>query len=781
MKKLKLLSLFSGIGAFEKALDNLSVPYELVNYCEIDKFASKSYAAIHNVEESMNLGDITKVNEKELPKDIDLITYGFPCQDISLAGKQKGLFNEDGTQTRSGLFFEALRIIEETKPRVAIAENVKNLVGKKFKPQFEIVLNSLEQAGYNNYWKVLNGKNYGIPQNRERVFIVSIRKDIDNGNFEFPEGFPLQLRLKDMLEDEVDEKYYISTDRASLLIQKLIETNQIQDERVCCDSTINDPKVREISNCITSRYDAGIQNQKQIGLCVVEPQPILFGGMQKNQSIKQDGISTTLTSSMGNGGGYVPMVTEPKRLGGLYDTDTTKHQAGAVWDKDCISPTIDTMQGGNRQPCVLVNDNLHECTDKLIQVGNLAGGKWDKINESCRRVYSQEGIAPTLHTCQGGNTEPKVLVREATKKGYAEVVEGDSINFEQPNSKTRRGRVGHGIAQTLTTSPQQGVVINEPTLNKIEIPQIVKVRKYEVDTKKLCNVLRDAKDKVFETVYGISEVLNVPQTKVAHWFRTDDSFAIPDADIWLKLKELLKIETDEFDEAIMTFEEKEGVYEKSERHYFADGIAPTLTSTSAGNEKFIIQDNVQQNNFSGGAYLRNFGSKGKLQNVSDVCDTLQAAMGTGGGNVPIIAEIKQENDSNEQKSLEKSSLIKEVCDKAIYNNLVQPTDVIECSYANTRLKEIEQGYIKKQNSNDNNIMSTLVTNSQKLGICVDNPLRIRKLTPKECFALMGFDETDFLKAEKVNSNTQLYKQAGNSIIVNVLYYILKNLIDSNIL
>ena len=208
---MKVLSLFSGIGAFEKALDNLQIPYELAGFSEIDKYAVKSYCAIHGVPESMNLGDITKIDEKALPKDIDLITYGFPCQDISLAGKQKGLFNDDGTQTRSGLFFEALRIIEATKPKIAIAENVKNLTGKKFKEQFQIVLESLEAAGYNNYWKVLNAKDYGIPQNRERVFIVSIRKDIDSGTFKFPEGFPLELRLKDMLEDEVDEKFYLDS------------------------------------------------------------------------------------------------------------------------------------------------------------------------------------------------------------------------------------------------------------------------------------------------------------------------------------------------------------------------------------------------------------------------------------------------------------------------------------------------------------------------------------------------------------------------------------------
>ena len=207
--KMKLLSLFSGIGAFEKALDRLKVNYELVNYCEIDKYASKAYAMLHDCDESLNLGDITKIDTSALPNDIDLITYGFPCQDISNAGKLKG-FEEKGERTRSGLFFEALRIIEDTKPRIAIAENVKNLTSKKFQKEFDIVLSSLENAGYNNYWKILNAKDFGIPQNRERVFIVSIRKDVDNEMFEFPKPFELQTRLKDVLEDEVDEKYYLS-------------------------------------------------------------------------------------------------------------------------------------------------------------------------------------------------------------------------------------------------------------------------------------------------------------------------------------------------------------------------------------------------------------------------------------------------------------------------------------------------------------------------------------------------------------------------------------------
>ena len=183
--KIKYFSLFSGIGAFEKALVNQEIPFELVGYSEIDKYASKSYSQIHGVPELMNYGDITKIDETKLP-EIDFITYGFPCQDISVAGKQKGFLNEDGTKTRSGLFFDALRIIEHTQPKVAIAENVKNLVGNKFKEQFEIVLESLEDAGYNNYWKVLNAKDYGIPQNRERESLLSVSErmlTIKDSNF----------------------------------------------------------------------------------------------------------------------------------------------------------------------------------------------------------------------------------------------------------------------------------------------------------------------------------------------------------------------------------------------------------------------------------------------------------------------------------------------------------------------------------------------------------------------------------------------------------------------
>lgn len=169
---IKLLSRFSGIGAFEKALTRLGIEYELVGYSEIDKYASKAYELIHNVDHSKALGDICNIDAEKLPKDIDLITYGFPCTDISVAGYQKGLYDEDGGYTRSGLFFEAYRLINTAKPKVAIAENVKALVSDKFYKDYAMICRLLDEAGYNNYVEVLNAKDYEVPQNRERESLL---------------------------------------------------------------------------------------------------------------------------------------------------------------------------------------------------------------------------------------------------------------------------------------------------------------------------------------------------------------------------------------------------------------------------------------------------------------------------------------------------------------------------------------------------------------------------------------------------------------------------------
>ena len=218
MKQISMLSLFSGIGSPEQALKNIGVDYELVGFSEIDKFAIKSYCKVHDVSEDLSLGDITKIDISSLPTDIDLITHGSPCQDFSTAGQQKG--GDKGTGTRSSLMWTTVDIVKHCRPKVVLWENVKNLLSKKHRHNFDEYLEVMEELGYNNYYQVLNAKNYGIPQNRERVFTVSIRKDVDEG-YVFPEPQELTLRLKDMLEDEVDEKYNISICKMQQLIENI--------------------------------------------------------------------------------------------------------------------------------------------------------------------------------------------------------------------------------------------------------------------------------------------------------------------------------------------------------------------------------------------------------------------------------------------------------------------------------------------------------------------------------------------------------------------------------
>ena len=140
-------------------------------------------------------------------------------QTISIAGNKRGFVNEDGTKTRSGLFFDALRIIEHCKPKVAVAENVKNLTSKSMSSIFSIVLESLDNAGYNCYWQVLNSADYGMPQGRERVFIVSIRKDVDDRSFRFPPVIPLEMCMGDLLDEKVPAEFYLSEEKTQSVIR----------------------------------------------------------------------------------------------------------------------------------------------------------------------------------------------------------------------------------------------------------------------------------------------------------------------------------------------------------------------------------------------------------------------------------------------------------------------------------------------------------------------------------------------------------------------------------
>lgn len=416
---LRVLSLFSGIGAFEVALDEEMIDWELDHYCEIDKYACKSYNMIHGTTDDDNLKDVTNIDYSKIG-EIDLLTYGFPCQDISLAGQQKGFVDENGERTRSGLFFNAADIIEKTKPKFAIFENVKNLTSKKFKKEFEIVLSTLDELGYNTYWKVLNAKDYGIPQNRERVFGISIRKDIDKG-YEFPQGFELKLRLKDMLEQEVDEKYYLS--------EKVTERLKITDPTMTKNIVgTTKPDFRTIGQRDAVYQTNGIMGSlvasdyKQPKQILEEPELKQIGGIGERKFGKQyrqgdrvydaNGVAACLTAQpLGNTGWYSSLYAveeelSSKRLGGVFDDEKGKHQAGSVWDTNGLSPTLDTMQGGYRQPCVVVPEN--------------------------------------------------------TKKGYKEAYEDDGVYINRPHQK--RGVVQHGMIQTLKTGQDVGVVVKEPKI-----------------------------------------------------------------------------------------------------------------------------------------------------------------------------------------------------------------------------------------------------------------------------------------------------------------------------
>ena len=219
MSKLKLLELFGGIGACSKAFERIGINYEIVDYVEIDKYAVKSFNAIHGT--SFEPQDICEW-DKDI--EVDLIMHGSPCQDFSLAGKQAGGDKDSGT--RSSLMYETIRIVEELKPKYVVWENVKNLLSKKHKHNFDAYLETMESLGYVNCYQVLNAKDYGIPQNRERVFTISIRNDL-NQTFEFPQKQELKLKLKDMLEDDVDEKYYLS----EKMINFFYKNEQVQKEK----------------------------------------------------------------------------------------------------------------------------------------------------------------------------------------------------------------------------------------------------------------------------------------------------------------------------------------------------------------------------------------------------------------------------------------------------------------------------------------------------------------------------------------------------------------------
>ena len=536
-------SLFSGVGGFEFGLNR--VGGQCVFASEVDKFATQSYKAIHG-EDNLH-GDVTKIDAKDVP-DHDVLVGGFPCQAFSVAGHRGGFEDARGT-----LFFDIARIAKEKQPKFLLLENVKGLVGHDKGKTLDTIVKTLNDIGYRVDFEVLNSKYYGVPQNRERIFIVAIREDlianeewlntkgqtvvpkgkrrisgyenVKTFNFNFPQNDEVVLRLRDVLEQTVDESFYLSEDKTSKLFKQL-----------------------------------------------------------EYKEVKQNGVN---------------------RIAGLYG----KSQAGSVYDPQGVCATLDTAGGGYREPII---------TEPL-----------NPIEEDGEELSYK--VRPTINTMQGGDRQPKIAI-----KGFKE---------------------------------------------------IVRVRKYDVNKLELSELLRSSKKAARISNKEISDKLNVPVTKVEHWFRTDKSFAIPDPNVWFELKKILNITNNEHDEAITTFVSKESNFDTTNRIYDVEYLSPTLNTTSE----------------------------------------------------PKIAAIG--NTSN-------------------------------------------TGHRSHDVHDPNGISPTIAARDYKgakqvaIPVCgLREPIRIRKLTPKECFRLQGFPDYVHDTLEEIGiSNSQRYKQAGNAVTVNVIEALGKELI-----
>lgn len=425
--------------------------WKLVNFCEFDKYATSSYCAIHNEDGSKNLGDITKVDETKL-EPFNMICGGSPCQDFSVAGKQKGSVwtckdcgheynpltvhwserdkcpccgSNNIEKTRSSLLVEYLRVIRANKPNFGMYENVKNIVGKQFKDTFKMFTDELDEYGYNVYWKVLNAKDYGIPQNRERVYLIFIKKELDNGKFIYPEPFDNGMRLKDILEENVDEKFYISEDK----VQRFL-TNLNNEDALLYDA------------CQVKREG---KSREYNDFC-----PTLTARDYKDPRLVNDNV--------------VKQIGTISKCEGNWKNP----QVGRIYSTDGCSPTLNTCGGGSHEP-------------KIVQLGNVnPSGKGMNGN-----VFDENGLAPTLTTNKGeGN---KIAIRQATKKGYIECELGGVADLSYPESKTRRGRVQENgqICPTITAT--------ETGVCRIESP--IRIRKL---TPKECFRLMGFSDENFE-------------------------------------------------------------------------------------------------------------------------------------------------------------------------------------------------------------------------------------------------------------------------------------------
>jgi len=407
-----VIELFSGIGAQAQALKEARIQHRIVATCDIDKYSNRVYEALHG--EKNNIGDIKKV--EKLPK-ADLITYSFPCTDISISGKMKGF--DKGSNTGSSLLWEVQRLLEVARdhdelPRFLLMENVKNIISKRFMPRFQEWLDFLEELGYKNFYQILNAKDYGIPQNRERCFMISILNF--KGDFKFPKKQELKVKLRDFLEEVVDEKYYLSN--------KLIDCfTDMKNRNGLIRGLTFRPKGKDEDYAWTITCHAGSRPTDNF---IIEPIPAALRGrydsdgkIKQRLELKDDGNTNTITTIQKDNLIIVPEATKKgyafaQEGDGIY-TNRVQYKRGVV-QKDKI-PTLKT----NPNDVAVVTKDINN----LISIRRLTPRECFRLmgwsDEDINRAF-KTGVSDTQLYKMAGNSIVVNCLTEIFKK-LKEIIE----------------------------------------------------------------------------------------------------------------------------------------------------------------------------------------------------------------------------------------------------------------------------------------------------------------------------------------------------------------------
>ena len=653
------------------------------NYAAIDNIIWLPVRSIEKLDYSSQVYNLEVENDNSYTANNAIVHN---CQDFSVAGKQKGSVwtckdcgheynpltvhwskrdkcpqcnSSNIEKTRSSLLVEYLRVIRANKPNFGIYENVKNIVGKQFRDTtFKLFEDELHEYGYNTYWKVLNAKNYGIPQNRERVYLIFIRKDLDNGQFKFPEPFDNGIRLKDILENEVDEKFYLSDDK----VQKFL-SNFNQSELPV--TTRNSDTVSTIR---ATYYKNGERN-----VCENIENGNGYEGIVESNNVKQIGNISEGNSSWGN------------------------PQTGRIYSAEGISPTLNICGGGQREPKIITGlaSNYGENFEKETDISNTLQA----------RDYKGFG-KQTMNVV--------IKIPQATKQGYIECEVGGVADLSYPNSKTRRGRV----QENRTISPT--ITATETGVCRIE----------KADG---CNLIG-----CINCIIGCLDLMNLFGGNV-----DEERYKTIRKILYVLWKEIRKEKIQWKTRGLWRIQKK-----KVLRPGLHDQISPFTTESRCDLENCSSNSAENQSENLETVQLRNMWEDWQTRCSSYKLELERQFLEEFTG---FMSELSQQDSQNQRCMLDMWETDERV-------RLLQQ--------ALLALQEIWMSFNDEEKQKMSNVSSHNRRSDEM------RKIRIRKLTPKETWRLMGFSDQNFDAAKNAGiSKSQLYKQAGNSIVVDVLYYI----------